>query len=133
MYTPSNITEPPSIHKELETMQSFLEANYNSDNPAAVQQRFEELAILMARSGKLKADAEYHYNSLIESTIINALKKAYEKELGTSTLNKYVESVAKDYKFLVTWSDRVNRSCTHQIEAMRSIISTLRAERFSSR
>ena len=133
MYTPSNITDPSGIHKELETMQAFLEANYNSDNTAAVQERFDELAIYMARSGKLKADAEYHYNSLVESTIISALKKAYEKELGASTLNKYVESVAKDYKFLVSWADRVNRSCVHQLDAMRSIISTLRAERFHNR
>lgn len=133
MYTPHNLTDPTAIHKELETIQSFLEANYTSDNPAAVQQRFEDLAIYMARSGKIKSDAEYHYNSLVESSIMEALKKGYEEKLSASTINKFVESAARSYKFLLTWADRTNRSCTHQLEAMRTIISSLRAERFNTR
>lgn len=132
MYQPHNLTDPAAMHKELEGIQAFLEANYTSDNPAAVQQRFEDLAIYMARSGKLKADAEFHYNSLVESSIMDALKKGYEERLSASTINKFVESAARGYKFLVTWSDRVNRSCTHQLEAMRTTMSTLRSERFAN-
>lgn len=113
-------------------MQSFLEANYSADNSAAVTDRFNDLAIYMARSGKLKADAEYHYNALIESSLMAALRKAHEENMSTSTLNKYVESLARDSKFLLTWADRVNRSCTHQHEGMRSIISSLRAEMFAN-
>lgn len=133
MYIPSNISSPDVIHKELQEMQDFLEADYSSDNPAHVQSRFDSLAGYMARSGKLKADAEYHYNSLIESSIFEALKKGYEEKLSASTINKFIEAAARNYKFLLTWSDRVNRSCTHQHDGMRSIISTLRAERFSTR
>lgn len=132
MYNPSGITSPELIHKELNDIQVFLEANYSSDNPAAVQQRFDDLGVYMARSGKLKADAEWHYNSLIESAIIEALKKGYEEKLSASTINKFVEAAARNYKFLLTWADRVNRSTTHQIEGMRSVMSTLRSERFAN-
>lgn len=114
-------------------MQSFLEAEYSADNSAAVTDRFNDLAIYMARSGKLKADAEYHYNALVESSLMAALRKAHEGNMSTSTLNKYVEALARDSKFLLTWADRVNRSCTHQHEGMRSIISSLRAEMFAQR
>lgn len=128
MYKPSNITPVEMIQTELEGIQSFLEADYNSDNPAAVQERFDDLATYMARTGKLKADSEYHYNSLVESSIFDALKKGIENRLSASTINKFVESAARDYKFLLTWSDRCNRSCVHQYDGMRSIISSLRAE-----
>lgn len=133
MYQPSNITEQQAIHKELETMQSFLEAQYSADNPAAVMDRFNDLAIYMARSGKLKADAEWHYNSLVESSLMAALKRAHEQTMSPSTLNKYIESLARDAKYLVSWADRVNRSCTHQHDGLRSVISSLRAEMMAQR
>jgi hypothetical protein len=132
MYTPTNITAPEQLHKELEDIQSFLEANYSSDNPAAVQDRFDNLAIYMARTGKIKADAEFHYHSLIESSIMDALKKGYEEKLSASTINKFVEAAARNYKFVLTWADRCNRSCTHQLECLRSVMSTLRSERFAN-
>jgi hypothetical protein len=132
MYTPSNLTSPELIHKELEEIQAFLEAQYAADLQDEVQKRFDSLGAYMARSGKLKADAEWHYNSLVESSIMAALKKGYEERLSASTVNKFVESAARNYKFLVTWSDRVNRSATHQLECMRSVMSTLRSERFAN-
>jgi hypothetical protein len=132
MYTPSNIAAPDSIHKELDEIQAFLEAQYAADVPEQVQMKFDSLASYMARSGKLKADAEWHYNSLIESSIMDALKKGYEEKLSPSTINKFVEAAARNYKFLLTWADRVNRTCTHQLEGIRSVMSTLRSERFAN-
>jgi hypothetical protein len=131
MYTPTNITPPDAIHSELEQIQAFLEAEYSADVPGQVQDRFDSLASYMARSGKIKADAEWHYNSLVESSIMEMLKKGYEERLSASTVNKFVEAAARNYKFLFTWADRVNRTCTHQHEGMRSVMSTLRSERFS--
>ena len=133
MYQPSNITDQAAIHRELEEMQAFLEAHYPADNPAAVTERFNDLSVYMARSGKLKADAEHHYNALVESSLMAALRKAHEETMSTSTLNKYVEALARDSKFLLTWADRVNRSATHQHEGLRSIISSLRAEMYAQR
>lgn len=132
MYQPSNITSPDLIHKELEEMQNFLESEYSADNGAQVQDRFDSLGAYMARSGKLKADAEYHHNSLVESSIMDALKKGYEDRLSASTINKFVEAAARNYKYLLTWADRVNRTCTHQHDGLRSVMSTLRSERFSN-
>lgn len=132
MYQPSNITNPDSIHKELEEIQLFLEAEYAADLGNEVQSRFDSLASYMARSGKLKADAEWHYNSLVESSIMEALKKGYEEKLSPSTINKFVEAAARNYKFLVTWSDRVNRATVHQHDGLRTVLSTLRAERVAN-
>jgi hypothetical protein len=81
----------------------------------------------MARSGKLKSDADYHYNNVMSSSIIEALKTA--SNLTPSTLNKYVDSLCKDYKHISTWADRINRSVTHQIDATRTLISYAKSER----
>lgn len=132
MFIPSNITPPDQIQRELEEIQAFLEADYAADNPQQVQDRFDSLAGYMARSGKIKADAEYHLNTMVNSAIMDLLKKGYEKSLTPTVMNKFVDSAAKDYKFLVTWSDRCNRSCTHILEGMRSVMSTLRSERYAN-
>lgn len=113
MYTPSNITNPDSIHKELGEIQLFLESPYSADLSDQVQSRFDSLGAYM-------------------SSIMDCLKKGYEEKLSASTINKFVEAAARNYKFLFTWADRVNRSCTHLHEGMRSVMSTLRSERFAN-
>jgi hypothetical protein len=132
MYQPANITPAEMIHSELSEIQAFLEAPYSADVPGQVQARFDSLCAYMARSGKLRADAEFHYHSLVESSIMESLKRGYEKNLSASTINKFVEAAARNYKFLLTWADRTNRAATHQLEALRSVISTLRAERYAN-
>lgn len=129
MFIPPNLTGTDGIQKELEEMQLFLESPYAADQGNEVQARFDSLGIYMARSGKLKADAEFHFNQVVESSIFDLLKKSMEEKLSPSTLNKLVDAAARNYKFLLTWSDRVNRSLTHQYDGMRSVISNLRAER----
>lgn len=132
MYKPYDLIEPDLIHKELQEIQTFLEEPYSADLPEQVQSRFDSLAAYMARSGKIKADAEWHYNELVESSVFDALKKGLEEQLSASTLNKFIEAAARNYKFLLTWADRVNRACTHQHEGLRSVMSTLRSERFAN-
>lgn len=131
MFIATNITPPDQIFSELTEIQAFIDSRYQSDTPAACMDRLDELQAYMARSGKLFADAEYHYNALLNSTIIQALKKA--ESMSTSTLNKYIESMCKDYKYLYTWSERVNRCCTHHADQMRTVISNHKAERYASR
>lgn len=128
MFQPQNISSPEQIATACKEIQDFIEARYNADNPNAVLDRANTLESYMAWSGKMLADAEHHYNKLVESSIMEALTKAMETKLSTSTLNKYVESIARDYKFLVTWCDRINRSCTHQLDFARTVISKIKAE-----
>jgi hypothetical protein len=128
MFIASNITPVDQIEKELTEIQLYLDARYQSDNPSACINRLDDLQAYMARSGKLHADAEFHYNTLLNSEIVKALNiTAY---LPVSTLNKYIESMCKDYKYLLTWSERVNRCCTHQAEQMRTVISNHKAQMY---
>lgn len=129
MYKAAFITPVEQIEKELTEAQEFLELEYPGDDMEVCKTRLQDLAQYMARSGKLKADAEYHYNSLLNSSVIEAIKESAKLAMGTSTLNKYIESKCKDYQMLVTWAERVNRSATHQIDALRTILSYAKSER----
>lgn len=126
MFTSSFITPITQIESELADIQSYLELPSPSDNPAELTERLSTLMQHMARSGKLKSDAEYHYNTVLSSSIIDAIKTT--SKLSPSTLNKYVDSLCKDYKQIASWADRINRSATHQIDATRTLISYAKSE-----
>lgn len=128
MFVATQITPTEQIFRELGEIQSFLDASYSSDNPAACSERLDSLQGYMARSGKLFADAEWHYYGILNGEIIEALRKAGSQTMSTSTLNKYVDSACKEYKYLVTWSERINRTCTHLADQMRTVISYHKAQ-----
>lgn len=119
------ITKIEDIKFELEAIQQFLEISISEDM-AEVEQRGNELVVYMARSGKLLADAKYHRDEKLNSAIVEELKKILQ--LAPSTANKYIDALTKEENYLVSWSERVNRTCTHQIDWCRTLISKAKEE-----
>ena len=131
MFSPKDITPTESIEQELKTYQDYLQQEYRSDMGADVIDRMDIIGGYMARSGKLKADAEWHYNKLVDSEIMKCLTDMLHEKLSTSTVNKLIEAKARDYKYLLTWAERLNRSCTHLLDCLRSVLSSLKAEKLT--
>lgn len=129
MFTPSFLTKPDAIEAELSEMQQFLELPVAADNYNAMKDRLGSLAQHMARSGKLKADAEYHYSQMYNGAVMGALKMLAEASMSTSTINEFIKNQCGAYKQLITWADRVNRACVHQSDGLRTIISYQKQER----
>ena len=119
------ITKIEDIKFELEAIQQFLEISISEDMNE-VEQRGNELTVYMARSGKLLADAKYHRDEKLKSAIVEELKKILQ--LAPSTANKYIDALTKEENYLVSWSERVNRTCTHQIDWCRTLISKAKEE-----
>lgn len=107
-------------------IQAFFETPYDADNGNAVVERAQKIEGYMATSSKMLADAKYHYNSVFESGFMEAIKD--NVKVSASTLNKYLDSLCKDYQYLVDWTERLNRTCSHQLDFSRTIISKLKAE-----
>ena len=128
MFQATNIQTPEELFARVGEIQAYLEAEFNADIPAACVDRANDLAGYLALTGKMLADARYHYNQLVGSSILAALKIEAANRMSISTLNKYIESLAKDYRYLVDWIDRANSSCTHQIDLLRSLISKHKVE-----
>jgi mannitol-specific phosphotransferase system IIBC component len=67
---------------------------------------------------------------MYNGSVMGAIKLLAENNMSTSTINEYIRNLCKDYKVLVTMADRVNRSCVHQSDSIRTIISFAKQERF---
>jgi hypothetical protein len=120
-----NVTPAKEIAKYLTEIQSVIESAYDDDITIVIE-RAQMLEGYMALSGKLLADAKYHYNEQFESGFVKAMKDT--SKYNASTTNMYLRSLCKDFQYLVDWADRINASCTHQIDFGRTLISKYKAE-----
>lgn len=121
------ITPVADLLTEIAQHQSFLEITV-SEQPEEVVERGNTLSVIIARSGKMKADAEYHRDAIMQSEIMTLLKDTAKTQLPATTINKLLDSACKDYNYLVTACDRLNRSATHQLEWCRTLLANARAE-----
>jgi hypothetical protein len=117
------------ILNELTDMQNFLELPFDGDNPELTVERANYLEQIMARSGKLVADAEYHRDTFLSSEITKVIKEALnEAKWPASITSKKIDAMAKDYNYCCKWSERVNRTATHAHQFCITLISKMKAE-----
>lgn len=121
----NEIATAEQISKELKVIQSVIEVEMNEDIQEAID-RGNYCAAQLARTGKLLADAKIHRDRKLTSEVVTNLKKVIS--LPASTANKYVDAMCFDENYLVNWCERVNRSCTHQLDWCRTLISKAKAE-----
>ncbi|MEG2061803.1 MAG: hypothetical protein RRY33_08110 [Alistipes sp.] len=106
--------------KEAQTIQDFLEIT-SSDDPAELSLRLSEINVYMARSGKMLADAKLLQDNAIASVYAQHFK-AIQKMPATVVI-KFVNSQCAGANYLVNWLDRINRTCVHQGDNIRTQVS----------
>ena len=119
------IASPSEIKNELQTIQSFLEVTMSEDANEAVV-RGNDLAVYMARSGKLLADAKIHHDRKLRSDIVEQIKSI--NSMAPSVAVKFTNTLVENESYLVNWATRINASCTHQLDWCRTLISKAKAE-----
>ncbi len=119
------ITSMSQITAELQDIQNFIEITMSEDPNEAVA-RGNDLSVYMARTGKLLADAKYHRDKKLRSEIVSQIKEMVK--LPPSVATKFTDTLVERESYLMNWADRSNRSCTHQLEWCRTIISKAKAE-----
>jgi hypothetical protein len=123
-----NITPPEGILQELTAIDSFLTIEC-SEQIEEVVERGNTLAVYIARSGKLLADAKYHLNERLNSDVFKTLVEMSKQANSTAkATNAIVDSLCRNEKYLVDYADRINRAATHQIDWYRSILSKAKIE-----
>ena len=100
------------MKEELEKIQEFLEIDV-SENPEELIERIKTLNVYMARSGRMLAEAKQKLRE----------KKASEISKTILEIAKQNFLSAKEENFLVDWAERINKACTHQVDALRSLLS----------
>ena len=83
----------------------------------------EALVIL---SNMNNTDSVLLANTYLSLGIINKLKD--QLDLSPMIFKKFIESSIKRENYLVNWIDRMNRTCTHQIDYLRTVISYAKSQ-----
>lgn len=110
-------------YEEAEAMQAYLELTTN-DNTADLSDRIKILAVYHARSGYMLAEAKKTLSEKKKSEIIETIFSiAKQNYLSAKAQNALVDSIATDEQFMVDWLERINASCKHQLDAVRSLLS----------
>lgn len=106
--------------EECQIIQEFLEEKV-SEEPNELSDRLSMLCVYMARSGNMLADAKY-----IQDLERNRVYTEYSKlilKMPATVATKFIESQTGEVNYLVNWLDRINRTCTHQADSLRTIFS----------
>lgn len=123
-----NITPPEEILEELKTIDAFLNITMSEEAEEAVL-RGNDLAVHIARSGKLLADAKYHLNDKMKAEVFETLREAGKNARTPATaINQIIKSLCKEEQYLVDWCERVNRAATHNLDWCRSVLSKAKTE-----
>lgn len=111
------------MEQEINEISDYLNITC-SNNPQEIQERISVIMVYMMRTGELLADAKKilrrKKSDEIQNTIIRIAK---ENCLSAKVQNALLDSIAEDEAFLVDRLDRLNASCTHQLDALRTLLS----------
>lgn len=122
------ITPFEDIVRELQQIDSFLNITC-SENVEEIVLRGNDLAVYIARSGKLLADAKFHLDVKMRSETMEVIRETARNAKATATaINKIVASLCADEQYTVNWAERTNRSATHQLDWCRTLISKAKEE-----
>jgi len=117
------MTTYDKLLKETQEIQEYLEITC-SDNPEEVIERIKAINVYQARTGYMLAEAKKLYRRMRSSEISRiVIDIAKQNFLSASAQKALVESIAEDEAYLVDWIDRLNAACSHQQDALRSILS----------
>jgi hypothetical protein len=121
----ANISPLEDLEKESLEIQSFLAVTC-SDVVEEIVNRGNDLQVYIARTGKMLADAKYHLDVATMQAIKDSIKEM--PNLSPSTRNDYVKSSTVYENYIANWIERLNRSCTHNSEWCRTLVSKAKAE-----
>lgn len=122
------ITPKEQILAELQNIDSFLNITMSENAEEAVQ-RGNDLAVYVARSGKLLADSKYWLNETMKSEVMQTLVDTAKNAKATATaINALISSLCREERYLVDWCERCNRTATHQLSWCVTVISKAKEE-----
>ena len=122
----THINSIEQLEQEAKKIDDFLNTTC-SEQPEEALQRGNDLSTYLARTSKMLADAKYWQDEALQNSIIQKLKD--NLDLSPMIFKKFLESSIKRENFLVNWLDRMNSTCVHQIDFLRTIISFAKSQR----
>lgn len=108
---------------EAEGIQNYLDVTC-SNNPEEITERIVQLMAFLSRSGEMLAQAKRLLRKRKSEEVQNIIIKiAKDNCLSATVQNTLLESIADNEAYAVDFIERINRTCTHQLDALRSLLS----------
>ena len=114
------------LEKEAKEIDEFLNLTC-SEQPEEALERGNDLLVYLARSGKMLSDAKYWQDQAKKESILNDLQD--KLDLSPSIFKELLQASLKRENYLVNWVERINRTCVHQIDFLRTIVSYAKNQR----
>lgn len=111
--------------EEAQQIQDFMEISVG-DDPTELTNRLSDINTYMARTGKMLADAKQFQDNAI-STAYGEHSKEIMK-MPATIASKFISSQCGDVNYLVNWLDRLNRTCVHQGDNIRTQLSFIKEQ-----
>ena len=112
-----------TLLEEANAIQSYLEIECSGATEEIIN-RINAISVYMARSGEMLAQAKRllraRKSKEIQETILSIAK---ENCLSASIQNALLDSICEEESFFVDLLDRINATCKHQNDALRSLLS----------
>ena len=112
------------MKEECQEIQDYLEI-LCSGTPNEILVRLSTISVYLARTAQMLADAKKAANEVKKSgvarQVIGMLGKGLP--LSATTQKAIIDGLAVEENHLVDWIERLNRTCTHQLDALRSMLS----------
>ena len=131
----SFITSKPQLEQEALAIGVFLQEELKT-SPDDIQSHGDEIelrgnkiAVYVARTGTMLADAKYHLNEKLKSdilvTLIQQMKGTF---LSASVQKEFIRSACTYETWLVDYIERLNKTCAHLLDWYRSLLSKYKEE-----
>ena len=113
---------------EATTLQGFIEEPWVEDASVIVE-RGNAIAVWLARSSVMLAEAKRIYNTARTSEIGELIKTVFaENKLSANVQNQMMSAVCEKEQYLVDWITEQNKTLKHQLDWCRTSISKYKSE-----
>lgn len=121
-----HISNMDQLESEAKAIDAYLQLSIN-DDPETCIKRGNVLVAYMARTGKMMADAKWHKDTALKSEIMQQLRD--NGSAPASILNKLIDAACTRENYIFLWVERLNKTTTHQIDWLRTVVSKAKEER----
>ena len=114
------------ITTELDKYYKVLQSNYNEGDGNALTEKLKHISIILAYSSELMAWAQFH----VDNAKGEWAEKLHDEGYSATVLSKILDSKIAQESRVLKLCDRLNSSCRHQIDSLRTQISYIKDTRF---
>lgn len=120
-----------------EQVDGVLSVKSSTTAGEAVADQIADLLMLYPASTNVLASAKWYANEAYRheyNKVVEALKSAEQPKelkgaLSPLAIKEYIKSRTADFIYILERADRCNAAITHSLDALRSVLSNLKAER----